>query len=341
MSKLSKFKKALEKKDTFNLGLSPVRDWISTGNAGLNNILSGDMRKGVAVGRVTGLAGLNGTGKSFLLANIIREAQHKGYFCIYLDSEYATSDGFMEKIGVDMDEEKFMAVNTSILEEVIEFSSLLFKNTDPEDKILFAIDSLSNLQMANDEKKYDEGKAAYGQGLREKMLKQIVTNLNSKCGDRNIAILFSSHEYVAGQDAYGNPILKPNVGEGTMYLPSSVVRLSKKDLREGKEVTGISVKCKMIKSRFTKNGSECEFSLPWNAGMDFLDGALEVLEEAGTVQKNAAWYSYTNQETGEVVKFQRSNFNEHADILLDYYGEREIEEKTEEEAHTEYVDATN
>src|SRR5690554_1648259 len=134
--KLSKFKKALEKKDKYNIGLSPIKDWISTGNAGLNNVISGDMRKGIAVGRVTALAGLQESEKSFIVANIIREAQEKGYFCIYVDTEFATSDGFMEKIGVDLDEDKFMAVNTAIIEDVTEFSSEMFKNIEKDEKII-------------------------------------------------------------------------------------------------------------------------------------------------------------------------------------------------------------
>lgn len=338
MSNLAKFKKALEKKDKFNIGLSPVRDWISTGNAGLNNIISGDMNKGIAVGRTTAFSALQGAGKSFLLAHCLANAQKKGYFAVYIDTEYATGDGFMEKIGVDLSEEKFMAINTSIIEEVIDFSAELFKNTDKDDKIVLVIDSLSNLQPAKDMEKFDDAKVAYGQGLREKLLKLLVNNINSRIGDRNMAFLFSSHVYVAGMDHYGNPILKPNIGEGTLFIPSSVVSLSKKEMKEGKEVAGISVKCKMLKTRFTKLSSQCEFNLPWNTGMDFYDGAMEILEEAEVVTRNGAWYSYGDQTTGEEIKFQRKNFEEHADKLLSMYGSHEVEEKDEMESHLEMLE---
>lgn len=340
MSRIAKFRKQLEKKDKFNIGLSPVRDWISTGNAGLNNIISNNMWNGVATGRGTAFAGLNGTGKSFLAANVIREAQKKGYFVVFIDTEFAASDDFMTKIGVDISEEKFMPVNTSIIEDVTEFTSELFKNTEKEDKILLVIDSLSNLQPERDVSKYEEGKQAFNQGLREKMLKQLVTNICSKVGDRNMAFIFTCHMYVNGSDVYGNPILKPNVGEGTLFLPSSVVQLSKRELKDGKEITGIKVAAKMIKTRFTKLGSACSFDLPWDTGMDFLDGALETLEEAGVVEKNGGWYSYVDTETGEVLKFQSSKFTEHSDRLLDLYAELTgpVEEKSEEESFVETLD---
>lgn len=340
MSKLDKFKKALDKKDKYNIGLSPVRDWISTGNAGLNNVISGDMRKGIAVGRVTALAGLQGSGKSFIVSNIIREAQKKGYFCIYVDTEFATSDGFMDKIGVDLDEDRFMALNTAVIEDVTEFSSDMFKNIDKDEKVVLVIDSLSNLQPERDLVKFDDGKQAFGQGLREKQLKQIVTNLCTRCGDRNMAVVFTSHMYVNGSDAYGNPILKPNIGEGTLYLPSTVIQLSKKELKDGKDIKGIHIKAKAIKTRFTKLGSFCEFDLPWDEGMDFYDGAMEVLEEDGVIVRNGAWYSYTDQTSGEEVKFQKKNFEEHADKLMDYYGEKEVEERDNDEVHKEYLESS-
>lgn len=339
MSHLSKFKKALEKKDKYNIGLSPVKDWISTGNAGLNNMISGDMRRGIGVGRVSCIASLQGCGKTFLAANAIREAQAKGYFCVYIDTEFATSDGFMENIGVSMDEDKFMAVNTAMIEDVTEFASDMFKNIDKEEKIFLVIDSLSNLQPERDLGKFDEGKTAQNMGARERQLKQLVTNLCTRTGERNMAVLFTSHEYVAGSDVYGNPILKPNIGEGTLYLPSTVIELSRRTLKEGREVKGIQVKGKALKSRFTMTGSTCAFDLPWDTGMDFYDGAMDVLEEAGTINRNGAWYSYVNQDTGEEKKFQRKNFEEHADYLMSLYaGDEEPEERDEVETHLDYLE---
>ena len=336
---LDKFKKALEKKDKFNIGMSPIPDWISTGNAALNNIISGDMRLGVPVGRSTIIGGLQGSGKSFIISNIAKNAQEKGYFVVYIDTEFSVGEGFMEKIGVSMDEDKFMAVNISIIEEAIEFVADLFKNTTKEDKIFLALDSLSNLQPEGDAKKFDDSRVAYGQGLREKMLKQLVNAINSRVGGRNISFVTTTHLYVNGSDAYGNPIMKPNVGEGTLYIPSVGLELSKNPLRDGKSLVGINVKCKTFKTRYTQLGKTCTFALPWDSGMEFLDGSLEVLEEAGVVERNGGWLKYVNKSTGDEIKFQKSTYHEHADLLMEYYAEKggEVVEKEEDEANIEMV----
>jgi recombination protein RecA len=336
---LEKFRKSLEKKGKFNVGFSPIPDWFCTGNAALNEIISGDMRKGVAVSRSTIISGVQGTGKSFLLSNICKNAQKKGYTVVYIDTEFSVGEGFMEKIGVDMSEDKFIPVNLTTIEDTIAFVADLFKNTEPEEKILIALDSLSNLQPEGDVNKFDDAKVAYSQGLPQKMLKQLVNNINGKIGNRNVAFVFTSHMYVAGSDAYGNPVLKPNIGEGTMFLPSIGVQLTKKPLKEGKELSGITVSCKTFKTRYTKLGKTCSFDLPWDTGMDFLDGSLDVLINAGIVDQNGGWLKYVDRETGEEVKFQRSSYKNHADVLMQYYSEYsgEMVEKEEGESNLEML----
>ena len=337
MSGLAKFKKVVEKDDKFHIGFAEIPDWICTGNAALNNIISGDMVRGYPVSRSTIISGLQGSGKSFLMANYLKNSQEKGYFTVFLDTEFSVGEGFMEKIGVDLSDDKFMVANVSTIEETLDFLSKLFKNTDRDEKIAIGLDSLSNLQPEGDSKKFEDGRIAFSQGLPQKLLKQLITNINGKIGNRNVCFVTTAHMYVAGSDAYGNPILKPNVGEGTLFLPSIGVELSKAPLKDGKELVGISVRCKTFKTRYTQLGKKCEFALPWDTGMDFLDGSLPVLIESGIVEQNGGWMKYVNRETGEEIKFQKSTYPEHSDILMQYYSEivKDVVEQEEVDANVE------
>lgn len=332
MSKLDKFRKAIAKKDEFNIGFSPIPEYICTGNMGLNYIITGNPRMGLPVARSTMVSGLSGTGKSFLTANIMKNAQQKGYFCIVLDTENSLGDSFMEKIGVDTSEEAFMPVSVYSVEETISFFSELFKNTEKEDKICVIVDSLSNLETEKDLTKFDDGNVAYGQGLKEKLYKQLVRNVNSKIGNRNMIVVFNTHVYVSSTDAYGNPILKPSCGSSTLFIPSVGIELSKSDLKEGKEQVGITIKAKTYKTRYTSLGLKTQFDLPWDRGMDLYEGLLPILEASGIVGRAGAWYAY--DVDGESVKFQRKNLHEHVDALLDLYekieGKAEIVEKDED-----------
>lgn len=335
---LEKFKKAIEKKD-FNVGFSPIPDWITTGNLALDAILSGVPGRAIPVGRTCGVSGLKGTGKSFLNANIMKNAQDKGYFCVLLDTENSLGEGFMEKIGVDLDPERFMVVTIYSVEEALSFVSELFKNTDPEDKIGIFIDSLANLELEGDIKKNEEGKVAYGQGLLQKQYKQLIRFINTKVGQRNAFCFFTAHEYVAGSDAYGNPITKPSVGEGTMYLPSIAFSLKSSDLKDGKEQTGIIIRAQATKTRYTMNKQKCDIQLPWDRGMDKYDGLAAYLEKVGVIARNGAWYSFVN-ESGEQTSFQGKNIAQYADQLLARFSEIEIiPEMDEDEANIAMIEA--
>lgn len=319
MNKLSAFKKALEKKDKFNIGFSPIPDWITTGNMALNIVISGNPMLGWPVGRTSMMSGLSGTGKSFLIANAIAQAQKKGYFAIVLDTENSLGDSFMEKIGVDISEENFMPVSVYAVEEVTEFVSELFKNTPKDEKIILVIDSLSNLETTKDMEKFEAGNVAYGQGLKEKLYKQLVRNINTHIGHRNMICIMNTHMYVNGSDAYGNPILKPSCGSSTMFIPSVGVELAKSDLKEGKDQVGITIKAKTYKTRYTSLGRKCQFDLPWDTGMDPYDGLIPFLEADGVISRAGAWYNFTHPVTNEVVKFQRKNLEDHIEVILDGY----------------------
>ena len=341
MSALKNFRKAIDKKqDKYNIGFAPIPDWIDSGNMALNTIISGDPRKGWPVGRVSMLSGLQGTGKSFLVANAVREAQKKGYFAVYLDTENAIDDGFMEGIGVDMSEDAFMPVSVFSVEEVTQFLADLFKNTEKDEKICLIIDSLSNLEAEGDMQKFDDGKIAYGQGLKEKLYKQLMRNISTKIGHRDMICLANSHMYVGGQDHYGNQILKPSCGSATLYLPSVGVELSKKDLKEGKEQIGITINAKTYKSRYTTLGRKCSFPLPFSTGMNPYDGLLPLLEEEGAVNRNGAWYNITNKKTGEEVKFQKKDMEKYIDQILHIYAELkgEVEEAPESDANEDMIE---
>jgi recombination protein RecA len=339
MSSLSKFRKRLNTADTFNVGFSEIPEWICTGNYALNYILSGSLTRGIPVARSTMISGLSGTGKSFLVSNIAKNAQAMGYSVIYIDTENSVGEGFMVKIGVDLSEEAFLPVSLYSIEDAFEFFSQLLKDTEKTDKILLVVDSLSNLEPAKDMEKNDDGKVAYGQGLKEKLYKSLVRAINCRVGNRNMAALFVAHEYVAGSDTYGNPILKPSVGQGTMFLPSLGLTLTKADLREGKVQVGVSVRCKTYKTRYTSLGKKCEFDLPWDRGLSITDGLCPVLEAEGIINKSGAWYSYVLG--GETKKFQASSIDKHADALIAAYVEKMgevITELPEEDANIDMVE---
>ena len=59
-------------------------------------------RSGIPVGRITELAGLEASGKSYLAAQIAANAQKQGFDVVYFDSESSLDSDFLEKAGCDV-----------------------------------------------------------------------------------------------------------------------------------------------------------------------------------------------------------------------------------------------
>lgn len=70
-------------------------------------------------------------------------------------------------------------------------------------------------------------------------------------------------------------------GKGLVYAASTIILLSKSKDKDGTEVVGNIIKCKIEKSRFTKEQSSVQTKLSFKNGLDRYSGLLELAVEAG------------------------------------------------------------
>jgi len=315
MSKFATLRKSMEKKN-IPVTLSKIPEWISSGNLALNYIVSGDLRYCVPVRRSMFVSGPQGSGKSFLLGNMVKSAQDAGYHCIYIDTENSIDDQFLTRIGVNLSEEWFTPLRISTIEEAAKIYADIFKTFDNEDKIGIFCDSLSMLELESEMNKFEEGVLANDQGLLQKKMKQLVKNVNAKIGNKMMFAVWTTHVY-EGQEQYGD---KYRVSGGTsiQFIPSIGIMLTKSKLKENGKMSGITVNLTTYKTRYQQLGMQTSFDLPFATGMDPYDGALPFLAQEGVLEQNGAWYSYTNTD-GELIKFQKNSFEEHIGFAMEAY----------------------
>lgn len=327
MSKLSKFRAALEKKGA-QTGFAPVRGWISSGNLALNYILSNDITKGFPVSRMSFLSGPRGSGKSFIVGNVMREAQLKGYHVVILETENSIDREFLERLGVDTSDDKFDLIRVFSIEEATEYAQMMLTAFDKDDKVFLFVDSLSNMESSQESDKFDkEGVIASTQGLVQKKMKAFCSLLNNRIGDRDMGVLMTTHVY-ENQEQYGDKY-KVSGGSSIQFLPSIGVWTTALSLREGSTLVGIRLGCKTYKTRYQQTGMNIEVDLPYTTGMDKYDGVLPILVKLGVIEQGGAWYSVLDSTTGEIKKFQKKNLDSVIDIVERRYAEvvTEIEEK--------------
>ena len=85
--------------DLTNENPTEVKEWIPTGSRWLDSIICRGKSAGIPVGKISEIAGLESTGKSYMACQIAANAQKKGLLVGYFDSESAIDPSFLERAG--------------------------------------------------------------------------------------------------------------------------------------------------------------------------------------------------------------------------------------------------
>src|SRR5210317_853869 len=72
----------------------------------------------------------------------------------------------------------------------------------------------------------------------------------------------------------------------------------------------MKVRCQVIKNRMGPPLRAADFEIFFDRGIDNFGSWLGVMKENKLVKQAGAWYTYTDTETGEEIKFQSKDFIE-------------------------------
>ncbi len=264
--------------------------YIDTGSFIFNGLVSGSIFGGVSSNKITAIAGESSTGKTFFSLAVVKnflDNNPDGY-CLYFDTEAAVNRGLLESRGVDL--ERVVVVNVVTIEE---FRSKALKAVDIYLKTpienrkpcMFVLDSLG---MLSTDKEITD--ALNDKQVRDMTKSQLVKGafrmLTLKLGQANIPLIVTNHTY----DVIGSyvPTKEMGGGSGLKYAASTIIYLSKKKEKDGKEIIGNIIKAKTHKSRLSKENQEVNIRLYYDErGLDRYYGLLE-LGELGGMWKNVA-----------------------------------------------------
>jgi len=303
---------------------APPQWWVSTGNYVLNKIISGHFDRGIPQGRLTALTGPSQSGKSFLLCNIMREAQKQNCMVVALDSENALDDDFVSAIGVNVDD-GYTHVHVSTISDVTaitssvitgykkEYGTLADGKTDAP-RLLLAIDSLDMLITDTESDNYNKKGIIKGdQGQKNKQLKAMLRELVHAIKNTNITIVVNDQVYKNQDLLNGEGVWL--IKDAVKFSLSQIVLLTKLKLKNDtanpRDVTGIKMKCESYKSRFSQPAQSVTIEVPYSTGMDPYNGLLAVAKGLGIVEQGGAWYTFNG------TKFQAKTFvADHAEDVL-------------------------
>lgn len=234
-------------------GVSEITEYIPTGNYILNAAFTGSLFQGIPNNRSVQIYGPSSTGKTYILLNLAREAQKKGYYVIWYDSENAIESGQVKSFGCDITKFRYEPVQTvqefrtsvtNLVDTLIEQKEM--GNTIP--KIFIVLDSAGNLAT---QKEIDDSKAGQEKQdmTRAKVMKSIFRILMSKLGVIGASFVFSNHCYNT-LDLFSQQVAAG--GTAGEYGASIILLVNKAKLKNGNEQVGIIVNAKPTKNRFCK-----------------------------------------------------------------------------------------
>jgi hypothetical protein len=127
---------------------------------------------------------------------------------------------------------------------------------------------------------------------KSQILKATFRVLNLKLAKIGVPLLVTNHVY----DVVGAyiPTKEMSGGSGLKYTASTIVYLSKRKDKDGTAVVGNIVRCKLQKSRLTKENSQVEVKITYSTGLDRYFGLLEIAEKYGIIKKVSTRYELAN-----------------------------------------------
>ena len=257
-----------------------VSGYIDTGSYIFNALLSGSIYDGLPSNKITALAGESATGKTFFALGMCKRFldDNPDSAVIYFESESAITKDMIEERGIDSSRIVIVPVTT-----IQEFRTQSIKILDQymkdktEMKMCFVLDSLGMLSTTKEIEDTASGSETKDM-TRAQLVKGAFRVLTLKLGKAGVPLIVTNHTYDE-MGLFAKKVM--GGGSGLKYAASSIIFLSKKKEKDGKDVIGNIVHCKNEKSRLTVENKMVDVMLSYDTGLDRYYGLLELAIKYG------------------------------------------------------------
>jgi len=293
-----------------------VKEWIPTGSRWLDSIICKGQLAGIPVGKITEIAGLEATGKSYMAAQIAANAQKQGKMVVYFDSESAIDPSFLERSGCDL--ERLIYVQASSVEFVLETIEDILGAAD--DQVVFIWDSLAFTPSVSDVE--GDFNPQSSMAVKARILAKGMSKLVIPLADKQATFIVLNQLKTnipqgptARIVAMTTPYTTPG-GKAMHYAYSLRIWLTGRKAKsayieddKGFRI-GSEVKVKLEKSRFGTQGRSCAFRILWGTeeiGIRDMESWFDAIKGSECLTSAGAWYTLSMPD-GYTKKFQPSKW---------------------------------
>ena len=291
-----------------------VTQWIPTGSRWLDSIVCKGKYAGIPVGKVSEIAGLEATGKSYMAAQIAATAQKMGIDVVYFDSESAIDPSFLTNAGCNLN--NLLYVQAQSVEFVLETIEELLAS---ENQFLFIWDSLALTPAITEvEGSFDPMSQM---AMKARILARAMSKLTVPIANANATLLvlnqLKTNITRSPSEAMTTPYVTPG-GKAMNYTYSLRVWLTGRKAKASFVLDdngfriGSEVKVKLEKSRFGTAGRQCNFRILWG-GDDIAiqddESLFDAVSGSDRILRSGAWYTMVFDD-GTTEKFQAAKWVE-------------------------------
>ena len=279
---------------------------IPTGSLSLDIALGG---QGLPAGRIIEIYGPESSGKTTLALHAVAQAQKEGGIAAFIDAEHAFDPTWAKKIGVQLDTLLVSQPNSG--EEAMQITEMLVKSNSVD---IIVVDSVAAL-VPKQELDGEIGDSHVG--LQARLMSQSMRKLTGAISRSKTCSVFINQIREKIGVMFGSPETTPG-GRALKFYSSCRIDVRRiGQIKDGDEVVGQRVKCKVVKNKVAPPFRIAEFDMMHTNGISFEGDILDLGVAHKIVSKSGAWFKYGSTHIGQGKEKARNFLIENPDVALE------------------------
>ena len=280
---------------------------VSTGSLSLDMALG---IGGVPRGRIIEIFGPESSGKTTVALHIIAEVQKAGGEAAFIDAEHALDPVYAKALGVDIN--NLLVSQPDCGEDALSITESLVRSGAID---VVVVDSVAALVPRTE---IDGDMGAPTVGVQARLMSQAMRKLAAVISKSNCVVVFINQLREKVGVIYGNPETTTG-GRALKFYASVRIDIRKTEqLKNGADIYGNRVKCKIVKNKVAPPFKVAEFDILYGKGISRMSEVLDFAIMLDIIKKSGSWFSYNGEKIGQgkenVKRFLEENPELAADI---------------------------